>query len=182
MYMDYYNETQRLLELYDGKNINFLRHFFSQLQQHRRLLPYALINAITASKYAENEIKLIENSVTVEQYMRKITVQDIRNVIVFLIRKEFNEVVAIEPYIASTEDDEEFLKLDKKSLIGMHINKLEKLIETCYYITHIFYIVRLPEKITREEWLFCHDYFHETPLTVSVKHIYTLLKGLIHSS
>ena len=180
--MDYYIETQRLLEFYDGKNINFLRHFFSQLQQHRRLLPYALINAITASKYTENEFKLIEDSVTVEPYMRKITVQDIRNVIVFLIRKKLKKVVLIEPYISNTEEDEGFLKLNKPSTIGMHINKLEKLIETCYYITHIYYIVRQPEKIIKDTWLFCHDYFDKTPLTVSVKHIYTLLKGLIHSS
>lgn len=180
--MDYYVETQRLLQLYSRQNINVIRHFFSQLQQHRHLLPYALINAISASTYVEDEFMLIESSVTVEPYMRKISIQDIRNVIVFLIRKEFNTVVAIQPYIREGETDETFLTMDKPSTIGVHVRKLEKLIETCYYITHIFYIVRTPEVIQRDTWFFCHDYFHTTPLTVSVKHIYTLLKRLIQSS
>lgn len=180
--MNYYDETQRLLHLYNNENINFIRHFFSQLQQHRQLYPYALINAITASVYVEDEFKLIESSVTVESYMHKISIQDIRNVIVFLIRKEFNTVVAIRPYISEGETDETFLKMDKPSSIGVNVRKLEKLIETCYYITHIFYIVQTPDAIQRDTWLFCHDYFHTTPLTVSVKYIYTLLKRLIHSS
>ena len=180
--MDYYEETQRLLTLYNNVNVNIIRHFFSQLQQHRQLYPYPLINAITASTYVEDEFKLIESSVTVEPYMRKITVQDIRNVIVFSIRKEFNKVVAIQPYVDVNETDKVFLQLDKPSQIGVHVNKLEKLIETCYYITNIFYIVRRPEAIQRNTWLFCHDYFHVTPLTVSVKRIYTLLERLIQSS
>ena len=180
--MDYYDETQRLLTLYDKKNMNVIRHFFSQLQQHRGLFPYALINAISASIHVQDEFELIENSVTVEPYMKKISIQDIRNVIVFLIRKEFNTVVAIQPYICKEETDETFLKLDKPSEIGVHVRKLEKLIETVYYITHIFYIVRTPNNIQRSTWLFCHDYFHVTPLEKSVKHIYTLLKRLIQSS
>ena len=135
--MDYYDETQRLLTLYDKKNMNVIRHFFSQLQQHRGLFPYALINAISASIHVQDEFELIENSVTVEPYMKKISIQDIRNVIVFLIRKEFNTVVAIQPYICKEETDETFLKLDKPSEIGVHVRKLEKLIETVYYITRI---------------------------------------------
>jgi len=179
--MDYYDETQRLLKLLDKKNMNVVRHFFSQLQQYRRLLPYAVINAISASTYVEDEFQLIENSVTVEPYMKKISIQDIRNVIVFLIRKEFNKVVAIQPYIDEEETDETFLELDKPSTIGVHIRKLEKLIETVYYITHIFFIVRTPNNIQSSTWLFCHDYFDKTPLEKSVKHIYTLLNRLIRS-
>lgn len=180
--MDYYDETQRLLKLLDKKNMNVVRHFFSQLQQYRRLLPYAVINAISASTYVEDEFQLIENSVTVEPYMKKISIQDIRNVIVFLIRKEFNKVVAIQPYIDEEETDETFLVLDTPSTIGVHIRKLEKLIETVYYITHIFFIVRTPNVVERSTWLFCHDYFHTTTLEKSVKHIYTLLNRLIRSS
>jgi len=180
--MNYYIETQRLLDLYDKKNMNVIIHFFSQLQQHRQLFPYALINAITASTYAEDEFQLIESSVTVEPYMKKISIQDIRNVIVFSIRKEFNKVVAIQPYIEEGETDETFLELDTPSTIGVHIRKLEKLIETVYYITHIFFIVRTPNVVERSTWLFCHDYFHITTLEKSVKHIYTLLNRLIRSS
>ena len=177
--MDYYVQTKRLLNLYKNKNINIIRHFFSQLQQHRQLYPYALINAISASKVVKDEFTLIESSVTIEPYMKKISIQDIRNVIVFLIRKEFNTVVAIQPYIKEKETDKTFLSLNKPSTIGLHISKLEKLIETCYYITHIFYIIRKPEMIEEHTWLACHDYFHRTPLVESVKFIYTLLKGLI---
>lgn len=179
--MDYYVQTKRLLILYKDKNINFIRHFFSQLQLHRQLYPYALINAISASKTVKDEYALIESSVTIEPYMKKISIQDIRNVIVFLIRKEFNTVVAIQPYISDAETDEMFLSLNENSTIGLNIRKLEKLIETCYYITHIFYIIRKPEMIKEDTWLTCHDYFHKTSLVESVKYIYTLLKKLIFS-
>lgn len=178
--MEYYVQTKKLLELYDGKNTNILRHFFSELQQMRQLYSIALINAIISSKneHIKDELELIEASVTREKYMKNISLVDIRNVIVFLVRKDFNKVIKVNPYVEKDEMDEEYLRLNRSSTIGKNIKALQTLIETCYYISHIFYITRKPELIRKDTWQMCHHYFHDTPLTVSVKYVYTLLKKL----
>ena len=44
--MSYYDQTVKLLKLFDQQNINVLRHFFSELQQLRGLYSIPLINAI----------------------------------------------------------------------------------------------------------------------------------------
>jgi hypothetical protein len=179
--MDYYVQTKRLLELYSDTNTNFIRHFFSELQQLRQLYSIALINAITASKHTNicSVEDLVEESITRELWMKQICLRDIRNVVVFQIRKEFNTVINIQPYIKMGEEDETFLRLDKPSTLGVQVKKLQTLIETCYYISHIFYITRTPEVIHEQNWQMYHDWLLATPLTVNVKHIYTLLKKLI---
>tara|TARA_A100001015_G_scaffold190447_1_gene212182 strand:- start:1899 stop:2447 length:549 start_codon:yes stop_codon:yes gene_type:complete len=179
--MNYFIQTKRLLELYSDKNTNFIRHFFSELQQLRQLYSIALINAITAGKNPQikNEYELIEMSITREKWMKQICLLDIRNIVVFVIRKEFNTLINIQPYIKEGETDEAFLQLDKVSTLGVHVKKLQTLIETCYYISHIFYITRTPEIINENNWKMFHDYLFQTPLTDSVKHIYLLLKNII---
>lgn len=180
--MEYYVQTQRLLSLYSESNTNVVRHFFSQLHAVRQLYSIAIINAIAASKstHVNDKYKIIEESITREPYMKNIKLIDIRNVIVFTIRKEFNTVINIQPYISEKETDKVFLELDEKSIIGTNINKLQRLIETCYYINHIFIITRSPEKIQEETWVMCHEYFYQTPLVESVRGVYDLLKVLIH--
>ena len=179
--MDYYVQTKRLLDLYSDKNTNILRHFFSELQQFRGLYSIAIINAIIASQNenVRDEYDLIEISITRENYMKKISLVDIRNVIVFIVRKDCNKVIRTYPYIQSEETDEIYLSLNTPSTLGKNIKSLQTLIETCYYISHIFYITRTPSIIKKDEWKMCHDYFHDTPLPVSVKHIYTLLRKLL---
>jgi len=179
--MDYYVQTKRLLVLYSGENVNILRHFFSQLQQLRQLYSIAIINAIISSQNSNvtNEYDLIKTSITREKYMQKVSLVDIRNVIVFIIRRDCNKVINVHPFIDKDEKDQAFLKLNRVSTIGENIKYLQTLIETCYYISHIFYVTRTPDVIQRDSWKMAHDYFHDTPLTVSVKHIYALLKNLI---
>ena len=179
--MDYYDQTKRLLDLYSDKNTNILRHFFSELQQFRGLYSIAIINAIIASQNenVKDEYDLIEISITRENYMKKISLVDIRNVIVFIVRKDCNKVIRTHPYIQNEETDDIYLSLNTPSTLGKNIKSLQTLIETCYYISHIFYITRTPSIIKKDEWKMCHDYFHDTPLPVSVKYIYTLLRKLL---
>ena len=87
-------------------------------------------------------------------------------------KKLCNEIVSF------FESNKELSK-EGTTTLGKNIKSLQTLIETCYYISHIFYITRTPSIIKKDEWKMCHDYFHDTPLPVSVKHIYTLLRKLL---
>lgn len=181
--MEYYQQTQRLLALYDsGNNINILRHFFSQLQQMRGLISIPLVNAISLMQTdcIKNEMELIYRSITFQPYMKKIKIEDIRNVIVFLIRKEFKRIVKTEPYLHKNEKDRVFLSLNQKSTLGIHAKFLEQLIETSYYITHIYYIYR--REINKNEWKMFHDAVNSKSLPDSVKMSYELIKCLIQNS
>lgn len=182
--MEYFFQTVRLLNMMkDEHSTNILRHFFAEIQQLRDLYSFALINAITIAKsrsYISIE-NLIRESITQESYMRHIALIDLRNLIVFIVRKDCNTVIQTEPFIHSSENDKQFLTLNKSSTIGaVHINKLRKLIETCYYISHIHAIIFHPDIIKENTWLMCHEYFKSTPLTKSLRHTYTLLKPLIY--
>lgn len=177
--MDYYYQTQRLLRLYNGgTDRNVLVHFFSQLQQLRFLYSIALINAISAAPKAKGPHDLIRSSITWEPYMKHITLSDIRNQIVFIIRKEFNEIIRPTPYVHPDETDATFLAHDRPSTIGLHVKKLGKLIETCFYIRHVFVIVRCPEQIVESRWNTYHETVHRQPLFQSVKEVYELLRSL----
>ena len=182
--MNYYHQTQRLLTLYDGSHTNYLRHFFSQLQQLRGLLSIPLVNAITIiqKETVKDEYDLISKSITFQPYMKNIKIEDIRNVIVFLIRKEFRRIVKTTPYIEKNETDVAFLELDKKSTLGMNAKYLETLIETCFYITHVYYIHFKKERIQPQSWEMYHDFINNSTLTVSVKFTYDMIRCLIESS
>lgn len=182
--MEYFFQTVRLLNMMkDCHSTNILRHFFAEVQQLRDLYSFALINAITIAKsrsYISVE-NLIKESITRESYMMHIALIDLRNLIVFIVRKDCNTVIQTEPFLHPHENDSEFLALHKASSISaFHINKLRKLIETCYYISHIHTIIFHPHTIKQETWTTCHEYFKSTPLTKSLRHTYTLLKPLIY--
>jgi hypothetical protein len=184
--MEYYLQTKRLLQLWgDGENSNLIRHFFSQLQQLRCLFPIPLVNAITIieKETVEDEFELIFKSITHEKYMRNIRIVDIRNAIVFLIRKEFRRIVNTTPYIDKNETDEQFLSLTKQeSVLGMNSRYLETLIETCFYIRAIYIIYTKPESITPGNWMMYHELINKRSLCYSVKLTYFLLRCLIEKS
>ena len=179
--MSYYVQTVRLLKLFDHQNINVVRHFFSELQQLRGLYSIPLINAIVImqNKGASNEYDLIEKSITYKSYMQKIRISDIRNLIVFCIRKEFNRITPTTPYVHKNEKDTLFLSIDTASSLGVNAKYLEKLVETCYYISHIYCIYEKPEVVKENEWYMYHDYVNKQSLAAAVKETYKLLAPLI---
>ena len=179
--MSYYDQTVKLLKLFDQQNINVLRHFFSELQQVRGLYSIPLINAIVImqNKGASDEYDLIQKSITYKSYMQKIRICDIRNLIVFCIRKEFNRIVKTTPYIKENEADKAFLSLNTTSCLGINAKYLEKLVETCYYITHVYYIYQNPEIVKINEWCMYHENVNNRSLPSATKMTYRLLAPLI---
>ena len=172
--MSYYAKTQQLLKIYDVEGKNILRHFFAELTQIRHLYSFALMNAISYVQDASTVSDLICNSVTVEPWMKDIVRKDIRNVVCFNVLKEFNEVIGTQPYVRKG-----IVVNDTPSVIGSHIKELGILMETCYYIRHIFIIVNNRD-IIDESWKMYHDFIHENTLIDSCHIIYELLKDLIN--
>lgn len=179
--MSYYDQTVKLLKMFDQQNINVLRHFFSELQQVRGLYSIPLINAIVImqNKGASDEYDLIQKSITYKSYMQKIRICDIRNLIVFCIRKEFNRIVKTTPYINENEADKAFLSLNTTSSLGINAKYLEKLVETCYYISHVYYIYEKPEVVKENGWCMYHENVNNRSLPSATKMTYRLLAPLI---
>ena len=179
--MAYYRDSVKLLKHYSQtKNLNYLRHFFSQLSQIREIFPIAIINAITATA-SEGVEDLIYNSVTIEPWMKRITLKDIRNFIVFTVFKDFRKVIQQEPYISADNTDAVMLSCDTEPVVGPYIEKLSRLIETVYYIHHVYVIKYQPEHIKEETWFMCHEFLNKVNLITSTHFIFTLLRRIITS-
>lgn len=173
-------DTVRLIALYnESNNLNFLRHFFSQLSNIREIYAIAMINSITSNYYNVNDLVL--NSITREPWMTRISLKDIRNYIVFTLYKDFKKVIQTEPYLDTTNNNAIMLSCDTESTIGMNVDNLARLIETVYYIHHVFIIKYQQEKIVEGEWLMCHEYLNTISLVDGTHFLFKLLEKIIVS-
>lgn len=178
--MSYYDDTVRLLTLYKKtENLNCLRHFFSTLSTIREIYPIAIINSITSTATSVEE--LVYDSITTERWMSRISLTDIRNYIVFTVYKDFQKVIKTEPYIDPNNTNASMLQCDKESTIGFHVDKLARLIETVFYIHHVYVIKYQPEKIEKNNWKMCHEYLNEVSLIESTEFLFQLLERMIIS-
>lgn len=86
--MSFFTEqTKRMISLLkEGQSLNVVRDFYAQLSRIRPIHSVALINSLEASDMDSS--KLISTSITYRDWMKDISLEDIRNHIVFTIWKE----------------------------------------------------------------------------------------------
>ena len=91
--MSFYKEqTKRMIALLkEDQSLNVMRDFFTQLSRIRPLDAIALINSFEPSDVDSS--KLICESVTQRDWMKTISLQDIRNHIVFTVWKEHQIII-----------------------------------------------------------------------------------------
>jgi len=175
--MHYYEDTMKMLALYDEEGTNALLNFFAQLSQIRAIYVHAIVIAINCKD--TDFTKTLRNSITREPWMGSISLSDIRNQIIFTMVYEHNCIIASEPYVDSTCEDAVYLSFDRRSTIGgEHIKNLGVLIETCYYVRQINIIKNNRDKITKE-WDMFHDFIAKNTLSENVYFVYTLLKPIM---
>lgn len=139
----YHRTTLYMLSIYKDKlNINILKDFFAQLAQMDKLDIYPIINAISAPKKELG--RLIKESIHVKAWMHKISLEDIRNVIVFILWKDYKVMCTVEDYIPDNKE----LHYLKKPSNGFTDNLID-LLQSCFYVRQIYHVKNL--NIT-EDW------------------------------
>tara|TARA_B100000674_G_scaffold312073_1_gene259414 strand:+ start:304 stop:885 length:582 start_codon:yes stop_codon:yes gene_type:complete len=175
--MQFYKEqTKRMISLLrEGKSLNVLRDFFAQLSRIRPLITIAVINALEPSDVDSS--KLISECVTHRDWMKKITIEDIRNHIVFLIWKEHKFIVNSNDYYDKTIDDDEYHRcISPSSTTSLLTEDIGILIETCFYIRQICVLKELIEDdfddlsiLDEPEWDMYHLWLHHSVNTHGLK-------------
>lgn len=131
----YRQQTRRLIKkLKETKgNLNAVMDFFVQLSRIRPIMSIGIINAIQSEM--TDSSKLMWNSITSREWMARISLDDIRNHVVFIMYKNFQTVLDSQDYYdTSIENVKYHVAAQRKTLL---LEDLAPLLETCYYIRHI---------------------------------------------
>ena len=143
--MSFFTEqTKRMISLLkEGQSLNVVRDFYAQLSRIRPIHSVALINSLEASDMDSS--KLISTSITYRDWMKDISLEDIRNHIVFTIWKEHQMVVDINPYYDSSIDNTLYHKQYNISDVSLHAEEIGNLLETSFYIRQVCVLKELIE-------------------------------------
>ncbi len=126
-----------------NNNINIIKDFYAQLARVDELDVFPIINAISSN--FESVDTLIHNSIKIEPWMLRIGLEDIRNIIIFVLWRDFKKICSLEEaYIP----EEEAVRCLKKPCNG-YTDNLIKLLETCFYVKQIYYVKK---HIIPQEW------------------------------
>ena len=126
--MDYTTQFNKMRELlHQTNNRNVMRDFFVQLQEHRSLDREIILNTLDDLPSPK------------PQWLTMVKKTDIRNIVVFLMWKEFQTVI----------DAKEKL-FNEESSLGTDIEYLAVYIETMYYS---YQIQHLDSDISYVEWV-----------------------------
>jgi hypothetical protein len=126
--MDYTSQFNKMLTLLNQtNNNNLIRDFFVQLQEHRSLDRDIIINALDGMPSPN------------PPWLAMVNKTDIRNIVVFLMWKEFQTVIDAKEKVYSEE-----------SSLGTDIEYLSVYIETMYYS---YQIQHLDSDISYMEWV-----------------------------
>lgn len=135
-------------------NTNIVKDFFAQLAHADDLEVFPIINAISSTTNDVN--KLIFDSVQIKPWMYKIGLEDIRNIIIFILWRDYKIVCSMdEDYVPNERIVQKLIRPSNG-----FTNNLIKLLEICFYVEQIYYIKQniMPEKPNRFiPWV--HSYY-----------------------
>ena len=126
--MDYTIQFNKMRELlHQTNNRNVIRDFFVQLQEHRSLDRKIILNTLEGLPISK------------PSWLAMVNKTDIRNIVVFLMWKEFQTVIDAKEKVYNEE-----------SSLGTDIEYLSVYIESMYYS---YQIQRLDSNISYMEWV-----------------------------
>lgn len=175
--MSYRNNTLWMISLIEKSgSLNAMKDFFAQLSHIREVDNFALINSISVSK----PTNLIHRSILLQPWMHKISLEDIRNIIVFLLWKEFKIMLdTTEEYVDISCKDTFYIEVNNRK--SNTNDKLLVLLETAYYI-HQIHVIRNNMEIP-QNWDIFPNYvlniYKSSGLITAVNVLFSLYKSLI---
>lgn len=160
----YREKTMYMLKLVkEQNNKNIIKDFFAQLARVDQLDIFPIVNAISSNKTSLEA--LIVECIQPEAWMMTISLKDIRNVIIFLLWRDFKIICSPhENYVP-----QEYINLDTES--HGYTDNLIKLLESCFYVMQILYIKEnnIPQMWDRfVPWVHLHYKSHGLKETVRI--------------
>ena len=144
--MSFYKAKTEIMinNLKDSGNLNVVCDFYAQLSNVRPISSLSIINALHAGEMDSS--RLIVNSVTIREWMRNITLKDIRNHVVFTVWKEHRTVIEENPYYSSTVASDNYHRChDPSKPPCLFAEEIGKLLETSFYICQVCAIKEIVE-------------------------------------
>ena len=161
--MSFYREqTVRMIEiLKESGSINVVHDFYAQLSRFRPIDSVGIINALDAP--VADSSTLVRDSITARAWMSEISLQDIRNHVVFSIYREFATIVDSKGFFDDTIQEEMYKNINRDGPPSTYTEELGTLLETCFYIHQICALKEIIEDkfddlsiVKSEEW----DMYH----------------------
>lgn len=190
----YKDQTKRMISLLqEGRTINVMSDFFAQLSRIRPLINIAIINAMEPSDVDSS--KLILQSITYRDWMKDITLEDIRKHVVFCIWKEHQTIVSSDNYYDESISNDNYHNCHSpdKELNPQQAEDIGVLLETCFYIRQICVLKELVEDnfddisiIEEDEWDMYHFWLLNSMEKKGMQYLvyenFKLIEPLIRSS
>lgn len=186
--MNYYRaQTERLIELLKTEDEkNAMLDFFTQLSRIRSINSIPIVNALNFQLVDSST--MISECTTERPWMKRISLEDLRNHVVFVMWKEFHTVVNSEDYVDKTITDERYVTVAQRH--GLLTEDLYTFLETSFYISQICILRELIEDnfddmsiIQEPEWLMYHDWIayhiHTHGLSKTIYENFKLIDKLI---
>ena len=137
--MDSFYKTQSKLmvaALHQTGTLNVVRDFYAQLSNVRPIHSISIINALNAGDMDSS--KLISSSITYRNWMSDISLEDIRNHIIFTIWKEHQTIVTDSPYYNTSVNNEAYHVCHRPDkAVSIHAEDIGNLLETSFYIQQV---------------------------------------------
>ena len=168
----YKQQLQYMMSLYShDKNVNIIKDFFAQLAQVDRLDIFPIINAISSN---EKELKrLIHDCIDIRPWMTKISLEDIRNVIVFVLWRDHKIMCNVEDGMPENEDVQYLIRPSNG-----YTDNLIGLMETCFYIEQIHFIKQFLTNDSDRFLLYLVNHYHRNGLKETVYRFAKLITPL----
>jgi len=128
--------------LRDGNpSSNVMLDFFTQLSRIRPINSIAIINAMNEPLLDSSSMILA--CTTERQWMKRISLEDLRNHVVFIMWKEFQIIVNSDNFYDANIEDDRYHAVGKRS--GVLAQDLNTFLETSFYIRHVCVLKELIE-------------------------------------
>ena len=142
----YRQKTLEMLKMVNKTgNINIIKDFFAQLAKMDDLEIFPIINAISSKSNDLNQ--LIFNSIQIKPWMHKISLEDIRNIVVFILWRDYKIICSLDAkYIPDSKDIQCLIKPSNG-----FTERLITLLESCFYVKQIYHVKcnQIPENWDR---------------------------------
>lgn len=177
--------------LQETGSLNVVKDFYAQLSIVRPIDHISIINALNCHENMDSS-KLISSSVTYRTWMSQISLEDIRNHIIFTIWKEHQTIISDSPYYDKTINNESYHNSSKPhGQLSIHTEEIGKLLETSFYIHQICAIKEMIDDefddlsiVDEAEWDMYHDWLlasvTKKGLVYVVYENFKLIEGLIN--
>lgn len=170
----YRQKVEACMETYKkSKNINVIKNFFTQLSM---VAPIHL-NCIL---YGYNNIKEYLPKCLDVSWLKNITLKEFRNIVIFILYKDYETVVDDTVYYDPTKINEKYKACYKPDAPPtLKVQELQSILETLYYTNHIRLMCsnNVPDVMFMfNGWIY--DLFQKAGLPGTVYALFTLLVEL----